>query len=291
MHRFLVGLAIICAAGLCRAVQVVDDLGNLVSLPQPAQRIVSLAPHITETLFAAGAGEQVVAVVSHSDYPEAAQRLPQVGTYTNVNIELLLSFKPDLVVAWQSGNGPRLINRLRELGLPLYVTNPQTPEDIAGNLINFGIISGNSATARAVGAKYSAKLQTLRRNYAGRRKVSTFYQVWNDPLVTVNGNHLISRLITLCGGHNVFAELPTLAPRINPESVLVADPEAIIASGMGEGRPDWLDMWLTWPGLRAVNRRHLFYIPPDIVQRHSPRILEGAALLCKQLEQVRRDSL
>lgn len=284
-------LLLLCFIEQSLAIQVIDDRGNRVYLEKPAQRIVSLAPHITEMLFAAGAGDQVVAAVSHSDYPEAAKALPRVGTYTNINLELLVAHQPDLVVAWESGNGPPLIGRLQELGLPLYITNPEVPEDIAINLTKLGVLTGNEKLAQGRSEKFSQELTRLQSRYSGLPPVSVFYQVWSNPLVTINGKHLISHLIEICGGSNVYSSLPSLAPQIGIEAVVAADPEVIIASGMGESRPDWLDAWKQWPELRAVKRNHLFYIPPDIVQRHSLRVLEGARLLCEQLELVRQQRL
>lgn len=268
-------------------ISVVDDLGNRISLDKPAQSIVSLAPHVTEMLFAAGAGEQVVAGVSHSDYPEAAKKIPQIGTYTNVNLELLIGLKPDLVVGWQSGNGPNQIDRLKQLGITLYITNPAVPEDIATNIRKLGVLSGHAQVARRAGDEFTRELKQLRAQYSHQPELSVFYQAWNTPLVTLNGDHLISHLIELCGGRNIFSGLPTLAPTVSVEAVLALDPQVIIASGMGDERPDWLDMWLAWPNLSAVKNKHLFFIPPDIVQRHSPRVLEGTRLLCQQLEQAR----
>ncbi|MCF7981285.1 MAG: cobalamin-binding protein [Pseudomonadales bacterium] len=270
-----------------QSLQVTDDLGNNIDLPEAAKRIVSLAPHVTEMLYAIGAGHQVVAGVSHSDYPQAAKSLPLIGTYTKINLELLLTLKPDLVVAWYSGNGPEQINKIKSLGLPLYVTNPEVPEDIAINLSKLGRLTGNTVRAEKARSAFIEELNQLRSTYSGRTTVTTFYQVWNKPLVTLNNHHLISQLISLCGGSNVFANLPNLATQISIEAVLAEDPEVIIASGMGEERPDWLNDWLDWPNLKAVKRGHLFFIPPDIVQRHSPRVLEGARLLCEQLEQAR----
>jgi len=288
-HLLFIACLLIIRSSLAQSnsIQVTDDLGHSLQISKPAKRVVSLAPHVTEMLFAAGAGSQVVAGVSHSDYPPIAKTLPQLGTYTKIDFETLLALKPDLVVAWLSGNGVNQINRLKELGLPLYITNPEIPEDIATNLVKLGRLTGNISVADKASATFLNELQQLRSTYSQRRPVTSFYQVWNNPLVTLNDRHLISHLIKLCGGKNVFSDLPSLATQISLEAVLTQDPEVIIASGMGAQRPDWLDNWLNWPTLKAVKHGHLFFIPPDIVQRHSPRVLEGARLLCQQLEQAR----
>ena len=120
--------------------------------------------------------------------------------------------------------------------------------------------------------------------------MSIFYQIWHRPLMTINGEHVISAVIRLCGGRNVFADLPALAGEVGLEAVLAADPEAIVASDVPEqDRPGWLDHWQQWPRLQAVRNGHLFRIDPDLIQRHSPRILEGAERMCERLEQVRRN--
>ncbi|BAU47723.1 ABC transporter substrate-binding protein [Sulfurifustis variabilis] len=272
---------------LAAQVQVADDLGNPVVLPEPARRVVSLAPHVTETLYAAGAAPYVVGAVSHSDYPEAARRLPRVGSYNALDVEGILALEPDLVVAWASGNPAHQIERLRELGLALYVSEPRRMEDVASGIERLGRLVG-SAEAPGAAKRFRERQAALARRFADSEPVRVFYQIWHRPLMTVNDAHLISDVIRLCGGRNVFATLPLLAPAIDTEAVLAADPDVIVASGIDEARPDWLDEWKTWPSLRAVRNRHLHHIPPDLIQRHSPRILEGAERMCRILDAVRR---
>ena len=257
------------------------------SAAAPAERIVSLAPHVTELLFAAGAGPKVVGVVSYSDYPEAAKALPRVGGYRQLDLEGILALKPDLVVAWRSGNPRPQTERLEGLGLRLVYMDPHRLEEIPAAVEALGEMAGTEAVAAEAAAEFRAELARLRGRYGERPKVSTLYQIWNRPLMTINGEHLISDVIRLCGGDNVFADLPELAPQIDVEAVLAAAPEAIIASGMGEARPEWLDMWREWPSLTATARGNLFFIPPELIQRHTPRILDGAARLCDHLERAR----
>lgn len=269
------------------AVTVHDDLGSPVALPHPAQRIVSLAPHVTEILFAAGAGERVVGAVNFSDWPPAARALPQIGGAGAIDLEGLLALHPDLVVAWQSGNGARLIERLRALGLTVYVSEPRELADIPRTLERLGALAGSTETARRRAEAFRAGLAALETRYRDRAPVRVFYQVWHQPLMTVNGKHLISQVIRLCGGRNVFAELEPLAATVSIEAVLAAQPEVIIASGVGEERPSSLDAWRRWDELPAVRQGQLYALPPDLIQRHSPRILDGAEMMCRQLEQAR----
>lgn len=269
------------------ALSVTDDRGDALTLPRPAARIVSLAPHTTEMLFAAGAGERVVGAVNYSDYPPAAKDLPRVGGYKSIDLERVLALKPDVVVAWHSGNGEPLIERLRALGLKVFVTEPRQLDDIAASLEKLGRLAGTEAEASAAADAFRRKRTALAERYSEQRPVRVFYQVWNRPLMTVNGEQLISQTLRLCGGRNVFAELPSLSAAVDLEAVLATDPEAIVASGMGEHRPEWLDDWKRWPQLTAVKRDNLYFVPPDLIQRHSPRVLEGAERLCRQLEEAR----
>ena len=268
-------------------IELTDDAGEHIVLAQPARRIVSLAPHVTEILFAAGAGEHVVGVVAYSDYPEAARALPQVGGYTQVDLEAIVGLRPDLVIGWRSGNRDAHLARLRAMGIPVYLNEPRSLDDVARSLEQFGRLAGSDAAARAAATAFRARHSALATRYAGQSPVRTFYQIWDRPLMTVNDEHLIADVIRLCGGSNVFGGLSQLAPTIGVEAVLAANPEAIVASGMGDARPEWLDQWARWPQLEATRRDNLFFIPPDLIQRHTPRILEGAARLCEQLETVR----
>lgn len=274
-------------AGPVAAVSVTDDVGRRVTLDEPARRIVSLAPHTTELLFAAGAGDRVVGAVAHSDYPPEAASIPRVGGYSRLDYERILSLSPDLVIAWASGNERAAIDRLRTLGLTVYVSEPRHIADISKAMRRFGRLAGTEETASAAARAFDQRHRRLRERFADRPDIGVFYQIWKDPLMTVNGEHLIARVIQLCGGHNVFADLATLAPTIGVEAVIEADPEVIVASGMGNERPQWLDDWRQWPSIDAVQRGNLYFVPPQLIQRHSPRILDGAERLCGQLDEAR----
>lgn len=283
----LAALLLAPAASGAAGLSVEDDLGNRVELERPARRIVSLAPHATELLFAAGAGERVVGAVEYSDYPPAAREVPHIGSYSALDMERILTLRPDLVVAWQSGNGPQALAQLRGLGLPLYISEPRRLEDIPASVERLGRLAGSSAVATSNSQQFRERLQQLKAKYSHKKAVTVFYEVWNQPLMSVNGEHLISHILRLCGGRNVFADLPALAPVLEVEAVLAADPEAIIASGMGEERPEWLDDWQRWPQLRAVREGKLYFVPPDLLQRPTPRTLDGAERICQALEQAR----
>lgn len=287
MRHLLPALGLLLASGLATAIDVSDDKGQTIHLAQPARRIVSLAPHVTELLFAAGAGDKVVGAVQYSDYPAAAKQVARVGSYTAVDMEKVVALKPDLVVAWKSGNRDAHLDKLRALGIPVFINEPRKIEDVARSLSQLGRLAGTEVAANRAAGAFRERHAALLARYSARPVVRTFYEIWNRPLMTINGEHIISDVIRLCGGENVFARLPVLAPSIDTEAVLAAAPEAIVASGMGESRPEWLDDWRQWSKLQAVQRDNLFFIPPDLIQRHTPRILDGAERLCGQLEEAR----
>ncbi len=282
-------LSCFCALRIGQAqVAVVDDSGATVRLLRPAQRIVALTPHAAEMIFAAGAGDRLVGTVDFSDHPAAARRIPRVGSHARIDLEAIVALRPDLILAWQSGNLPAHVERLRALGYPVYVSQPERLEDVANELERLGILAGRERAGQAAARAYRERLDQLRSRYGQRPRVRTFYQIWKQPLSTVGGRQLISRVIRLCGGENIFESLQTLAPVVTEEAVIASQPEAIVASGMDRARPEWLDDWRQWPQMTAVQRNNLFFVPPELIQRHTPRLLDGAERLCQHLETARQ---
>lgn len=288
MRWILLCLSLATAAvAASESVSVTDDTGREVVLPAPAERIVSLAPHVTELLFAAGAGDRIVGTVSYSDYPPAAEELPLVGSYKQLDFETILAMKPDLVIAWRTGNVRAQVERLEEMGFRIYYSEPRELDDIASALERFSHLAGTDETGQQQAEAFRAEMRDLRSTYADLPTVEVFYQIWHQPLMTINDQHIISRTLELCGGRNTFGHLESFTPRLGREAVLEQDPEVIIASGMGEERPEWLDDWHSLPGLTAVQRDNLYFVPPSLLQRHAPRILQGARQVCEHLETAR----
>lgn len=269
------------------AISVKDGVGRTVSLSKPARRIVSLAPHTTENLFAAGAGAYMLGVVSYSDFPREASKIRRVGDAANLDLEAIIALRPDLIVAWGSGNAKLQIEKLQQLGLVVYFSEPRRLDDVPVDIETLGRLTGTESVARQSAAAFRAEHARLRSQYAERRPISVFFQIWNRPLMTVNGMHLISHVISLCGGKNIFSEVSALAPEINAEAVMAADPQVIMVSSAGERRAPWLDEWRRFPQLQAVKKGRLFAIRPDLITRPTPRILDGARMICGQLDQVR----
>ncbi len=282
-----ISVALVFSSTVYAEIRLRDSVGRELVLEKPARRIVSLAPHITEILYAAGAGDQLVGAVSYSDYPEAAKNIPRVGSYDKISYESVVALNPDLVIVWQSGNGEEVVQRLVSLGLNIYVGEPRMLEDVAQSLRDFGRLSGHDKQGDIAADRFLAKLHGLRNTYSQQQQIGVYYQIWNEPMMTMNGEHLISDVIRLCGGRNVFADALPLVPRISVESVVRANPQVIIASGMGQARPEWLDDWRDWSAIDAVHNKHLYFIPPELLQRHTPRIIQGAEQMCAFLAQAR----
>lgn len=289
LHALL--LAGLCAAttvsGAVAAVSVADDTGQRITLPQPARRIVSLAPHATELLFEAGAGARVVAATDYSDWPPAARALPRVGGYHALDLEKIAALKPDLVVAWASGNPPAQLDRLRALGVPVFRSEPRQLEDVARTLDRLGVLAGTTGVAQPAASRFRARIATLRQRHAGAPPVRVFYQIWSEPLMTLNGDHIISEVIALCGGVNVFAGQPAMVPTVTEEAVLRAAPELIISPSEPGVPGGALDRWRKWPGLPATARGQLQGVDGDLLNRAGPRLTAGAEVMCAALDHAR----
>jgi len=285
MRAFALVLALALAGAAQARVAAVDDEGRTVELAQPARRIVSLAPHLTEQLFAIGAGDLIVGTTDFADFPEAARELPRVARAHSVDLERVSTARPDLVLVWGSGFPPATVDAVRRLGVPTFVSEPARLADIATSLERLGALTGRSPE-RAV-ASFNAKLATLRDRYRGRREVRVFYQVWNDPLMTLGGRHVVSEAIALCGGRNVFADLAPIAPRVSTEAVLASDPEVIITAEPGARPSGALAIWQRFGRITAVKRGLLVTLDADRINRHGPRIVDEIAVLCEAIDRAR----
>lgn len=275
------------AADLAAGIVVQDYLGREVVLPGEARRIVALAPHIVENLYAAGAGDRIVGAVQYSDYPQQAKQIPRVGSFNAFSMEAIIMSRPDLIIMWGSGNGMTTLEKLETLHIPVFVSEPRTLQDIPRSLRLLGMLAGTATHGETAARHFESEVALLRDTHRNDKQLAVLLQLWHQPLQTVNGDHLISEIIALCGAHNAFADAKTLAPKLNIESVLQRNPDVIIGSGAGVERPTWLDDWLDYPSLTAAQSRALFYINPDHILRPTPRVLLGARELCARLDSVR----
>jgi iron complex transport system substrate-binding protein len=282
-------LAANCAvsASASAAISVVDDAGRTVTLARPAQRVISMAPHVTELLFAAGGGARVVGAMNYSDYPEAARTLPLIGSNSQIDIERVLALKPDLLVLWHSGNTARQIEQLARLGIPIFHSEPRRLEQVADSLVRLGRLMGTEAVAGVAARDYRARIAALGARYRQRAPVTVFYQVWDRPLYTLNDSQIASDIVRLCGGRNLFGAMKVVAPEVGVEAVIAADPEVILAGKRDDpANPGW-KMWQAYQGLTAVKRGNLFTVDGDLMSRPGPRTADGAAQLCRMLDAAR----
>ena len=267
-------------------VEATDATGATVKLAAPATRIISLAPHATELLYTAGAGDRVVGVLASSDWPPEVALKPKVGDARALDLEHIVTLAPDLVVTWPYA-APAQVDALRARGVAVFISNPATIDGIAADLERFGALAGTLPTARTRAADFRAQLARLAARHAGARTIRVFYEIWNAPLYTIGGGHLISEAIRVCGGQNVFASLTLPAPGVSIEAVLAAQPEAIVAGADGGVRPAWLDDWKRWSALTAVARDNLYTVDANLLHRAGPRFIDGVSQLCAALEDAR----
>lgn len=283
-----IGLLFSITTMVSAAITVIDDDGNTINMPSAAHRIVSLAPHVTELLFTVGAGERIVGTVEHSDYPPEAQQIRRIGGFNALDLEMILALKPDLVIGWRTGNNPVQLEKLRAMGLPLFISEPRHLVDIPDTARRLAMLAGTSDQAKAFIKKFEQHYLKLKQHYSRLKPVKLFYEVWHQPLITINGDHLISDLIRLCGATNIFAEVPVLAPTVSIEAVISAAPDIIVTGAHHTAPNEWRNAWQAWPEIPAVAHDQLYFINPDLVQRQGPRILQGAEQLCEYVQQARQ---
>ncbi len=258
-----------------------------ITIAAPAHRIVALAPSITELVFAAGAGANLIGVPRFSDFPVAAKLIAPIGDASRIDLERVLSLRPDLVVAWKTGNHAADFERLEQLGFTVFVAEPATLPAIPRLLRAIGALAGKDAAAEKSAVEFERGIAALTAQYRNRAPVRVFYEIWHAPMMTVSGGHLISDVITLCGGRNVFSAAPVLTPIVSLESVMAAQPHVVLGGSSATTPEAFVAPWLRdkrYAGLRNV--RALF-VDPDYIQRQTPRVLQGARIVCEHLEQVR----
>lgn len=284
----LAGLLILAPLAAAAAdIHIKGDDGVEIVLHAPAQRVVSLAPDLAELLYDVDAGSTLKGTVDYSDWPAAAKQVPRVGDAYHVNIEKVLALQPDLVLAWAGGTPQALIDKLRGLGLNVLDLGTHELPDIAANLTVLGEATGHATEANLAAEDFRTRLNALRRTYSGAAPLKVFYEISAQPLFTVGGAQSISKLMEVCGGRNIFADLSELAPAVNLEAVLARDPE-VIATGDGEGDVQQrFDDWKRWPKLAATKQGNFVVLNDDWVSRSTPRLLDAGKQLCEALQKIR----
>lgn len=286
--RVLIAGVLAAAAGSAgaAAVSAIDDAGQRVTLAAPAQRIVALGPQITEQLFAIGAGARVVGTTEYADWPPEAASIPRVARAHSVDLERVAALRPDLIVVWGSGFPPATLEALRRLGVPLFVDEPGALDSIASSIERLGTLTAAPRAAEAAAA-FRARIGALRASYASRAPVRVFYQIWQQPLMTLSGKHVLSEAIRLCGGRNVFESLGPIAPQVSIEAVIAADPQLIATAEPDARAGSALDLWRSFTAISAVRTAQFATLDANKLNRHTPRMAEEIGTLCERIESAR----
>lgn len=288
--RFLFVFIVLCGLGITKtsvaSITLLQANGETLILPGPARRIITLAPNLAELVFAAGAGEHLIAVVEYSNFPAQVAEKPRVGDAFRIDLERIMELNPDLVIAWKSGNPQTALQKLTRLGITVWQIEITHPEEIADVVDNISRAAGTEIVGGAVALQLRNRLAGLQQLNADKPPVDYFYQIASRPLYTINGLHIISRSLAICGGQNVFSDLPTLAPQISRESVIIENPQAMIAPETPDNPPALLN-WQDWSYLQAVRNGNLLYLPADEISQATPRLLDSIELACKLLDEVR----
>ena len=281
------------------ALTVTDDTGQRVTLAHPALRIISLAPGATEMLFAAGAGDRLIATVNFSDEPAAAKRVPRIGDVTAVDMERLVALHPDVVVVWPGGGNPAQIEQIAQSGIPIYRQQVNRLADLAPSLRRLGALTSDAGVAEQAARTVSTELARIARDYGGGGRhpagipaaatpaagspPTVLLEVWNRPIYTVGGTHLMSDALTSCGFRNVFGDLKELGPIIDTEAVIARNPDIIVAAAPpGEGA-SWLAEWRRFGSLSAVRAGRLIAFEDQGLSRLGPSVVIATEALCKAL--------
>lgn len=252
------------------------------------QRIIALAPHITEMLFELGVGDKIIGTTAHSDYPAAANKIPRMGNYARLKIEKILASDPDLIIAWRTGNPSDDLARLEQLGLNVVYSDPQSLADVAQELRYFGQLANVPEQAELQAAKYEHDLLAIKNTYQNRTPISAFYELWSRPLTTVSKNDWPQQHLNICGASNPFVNAKGTYPQIGLEQVVMAKPQLIIQpESTGEPNPDAVN-WQQWQEIPAAKHNQFIQPNSDKLHRMTPRLLNELEQLCIGIDKTRQ---
>ncbi|TLU64139.1 cobalamin-binding protein [Thalassotalea litorea] len=251
-------------------------------------RIIALAPHIVEMLYAIDLGDNIIATLEHADYPQAAKAIPRVGNYAQLNIEQIVALEADVIIAWKTGNPDADIQRLKQLGQTVIYSHPQRLVDVANEIERFGDRFGNAGIAKAKADEFRHALEQLHKNYQDKTPVKVFYQLWPQPLTTVAGNAWPQQQLELCGAQNPFKNADNDYPQINIEDVLVANPELFIIPTSKHSNDALAITWQKYTKLDAVKHQQFSQTDADMLHRMTLRMPKELARLCQQIDKSRQ---
>lgn len=270
-----------------REINIIDDLGNEVFLKTPAKRIIVLGPSLVEIFFSIGEGSKIIGVDESSDYPEEVKKIKKVASFNSINYEEIVSLSPDLIVMWSSGFSFSKIKKIKDLGIPVFLSQSNKLSNIEELIRSLGYLTGNIDEASEIASAFVNKLNRFKKKYKKNEIISVFYQVWDKPLQTLNKDHIITDIINICGGNNIFHSMHEIAPKVTIESVISNNPDLILIGSNGKEKDLWLNDWNKWLMIDAVRNKKIYIIDPDLVVRESPRIIEGVEIVCDILDESR----
>lgn len=247
-------------------------------------RIVALAPHIVENLYAIGAGDLIVGTLDYADYPQEATKIERIGGYNGISIEKLLMLKPDMVIAWKNGNQAEDLAQIKRLGIELYLSDPRFIEGVASEILKLGQLTGHIEQSKQVAETFTAKLNAIKVTQKDKTTLTGFYQLWPEPMMTVSKNTWINQLIETCQVTNVFANSDTDYPQISIENVIVTKPQVIIIPDEKSKRVMPTVNWQQWPEIPAVKYEQFISVNADLLHRFTPRMLDGLAQMCDKVD-------
>jgi vitamin B12 transport system substrate-binding protein len=279
LKAFFIGLLLFSVSGSALAEQDNDS---------KKLRIIALAPHIVENLFAIGAGDNIVGTVDYADYPAEAQSIERIGGYYGISLEKVLALKPDLVIAWKSGNQSEDLAQIERLGIKVYLSNPTTIAGVADELQTFGEFTGNIEQSQQAANAFTQKLNAIIKSQQNKKNITAFYQLWSEPMMTVGKNTWINQLIETCHVSNVFAQSVTDYPQISIENVIVTKPQVIIIPDEKSKTSQPVVNWQKWPEVPAVKNDQFISVNADLLHRFTPRMLDGLADMCDKIDASRK---
>lgn len=253
----------------------------LVQAAQAKERVISLAPHLTEMMYALNAGDQLVGVMRFSDYPEAAKKLPVIGDAYALNYEQIVATKPTLVLAWKGGTPEKQITKLRSLKLNVEVINTDTHKDIPLSTAIIARKLGIPDASMPVNALFERDLKALATTYRAAKPMKVFYEIWSQPLMTVGSTHPINEAIELCGGTNVFKDITQPVPTVSREALLARKPQLLLSAAGDDVKPQKTAGETLFPKLPHST------INGDLISRMGPRFLQGVKQMCEAIDAVR----
>ncbi len=260
-----------------------DEVGRKVELLAPPQRLVSVAPSVTEVLFALGLGERVVGVSTYCNYPPEALKKEKVGGYITPSVEKIIALRPDLVIGTADGDLKSLVNKLASLGIPVYITNPRSVSGVITSILHIGEVTFSQLAAKRVVDSMERKMETVREKVQGRPRLRVLHVLAYDPLISSGKGTFGDDLIRLAGGTNVAQSAQGKHPRYSMEEMIARNPEVIILSSMKSKDPlaDQRQWWERWKEISAVRFGRIYVIDSDLIHRPSPRIVDGLEEMAK----------